>query len=91
MSGKNELLPCPFCGGRGEIQRYGNSTISTIYQCIDCGCAVETSEECNYGALWNVRHAPPGYKLVPVEPNIEMLITAGISAPRYKAMLDAAT
>lgn len=51
-----ELLPCPFCGGEASIEQYGNPRQSTIYQCNDCSCRLETGEEWDHGADWNRRH-----------------------------------
>ena len=50
-----ELLPCPFCGGEAEIERYGTPRVSTIYSCKECGCRLETGEEWGHGAGWNKR------------------------------------
>lgn len=50
----NELLPCPFCGGKAEIERYGTPRQSTIYNCTECGCRLETGEEWGY-TQWNKR------------------------------------
>ena len=52
-----DLLPCPFCGGDAEIERLGTTRLSTIYQCTDCGCSLETGEEWGHGDGWN-RRAP---------------------------------
>ena len=49
------LMPCPFCGGRAEIERFGNTRVSTIYTCGECGCRLETGEEFHHGRLWNRR------------------------------------
>lgn len=52
----SELKPCPFCGSSFvEISRYGNSKVSTFYQCNDCGVSLETSETFNHGERWNNR------------------------------------
>ena len=55
MSSRIELLPCPFCGGKAEINRFGNFLQSTQYECTDCGCLLETGEEFNHGTQWNTR------------------------------------
>jgi len=51
------LAPCPFCGSSASIERYGARRQSTIYQCDNCSCSLETGEEFNHGAEWN-RRAP---------------------------------
>jgi hypothetical protein len=53
-----ELLPCPFCGGSASIERYGNARQSTIYQCDNCSCSLETGEEWGHGRMWNARQSP---------------------------------
>ena len=50
-----DLLPCPFCGSKAEIERYGDSRKSTIYSCTNCGCSLETGEEWGHGRRWNER------------------------------------
>jgi Lar family restriction alleviation protein len=50
-----ELLPCPFCGGKAEIERAGDHCRSTVYTCTDCGAFLETGEEWNHGQMWNQR------------------------------------
>lgn len=59
MNEREGLAPCPFCGGKAEIERYGNSRQSTIYACTDCGCRLETGEGGNYGMRWNTRAPAP--------------------------------
>ncbi|MGN6147069.1 Lar family restriction alleviation protein [Rhizobium sp.] len=51
------LSPCPFCGHSASIERYGDRSQSTIYQCDNCSCSLETGEEFNHGTDWN-RRAP---------------------------------
>jgi hypothetical protein len=54
------LLPCPFCGGKAVVERYGNSRQFSIYRCVACGCGLETGEISGYGRIWNNRvPAPP--------------------------------
>lgn len=57
MSGV-ELAACPFCGGKAEIEQFGNTRVSTIYACGECGCRLETGEEFNHGRAWNRRAVP---------------------------------
>ncbi|WP_426235769.1 Lar family restriction alleviation protein [Pararhizobium sp. DWP1-1-3] len=49
------LKPCPFCGGSASIERYGDRRQSTIYQCDNCSCSLETGEEWGHGQEWNRR------------------------------------
>lgn len=49
------LKPCPFCGGPAQIERFGNTRVSTIYACDECGCRLETGEEFRHGRSWNRR------------------------------------
>lgn len=51
-----KLLPCPFCGSEAEITRYGTSRYSTVYNCTNCSCMLETGEEWDHGRQWNQRH-----------------------------------
>jgi Lar family restriction alleviation protein len=51
----NTLLPCPFCGGEAEITRYGTQKVSTVYDCTNCGCSLETGETTDFGKQWNTR------------------------------------
>lgn len=50
-----ELAACPFCGSTATIERFGNTRVSTQYQCDDCGCFLETGEEFHHGRAWNRR------------------------------------
>ena len=50
-----KLKPCPFCGSIAQIERYGNTRRSTIYQCQGCSCSLETCEEWGHGKIWNIR------------------------------------
>ena len=49
------LLPCPFCGGKAEMERVGTPRQSTVYRCTECSCSIETGEEWGYGYRWNTR------------------------------------
>lgn len=60
-----ELKPCPFCGGKAEIDRHGDRRQSTIYCCTECSCSLETGEEWGHGSDWNRRSGlPPGYVIL---------------------------
>lgn len=49
------LKPCPFCGSSAHIERVGDRRQSTIYQCDNCSCSLETGEEWGHGRDWNRR------------------------------------
>lgn len=49
------LKPCPFCGGRPEVERQGTSRCSHIIACTDCGGRLETGETFDGGERWNKR------------------------------------
>lgn len=55
---EKELMPCPFCGGEAEFERIGNTRMSTIVSCTDCGCRLECGETFNHGEQWNARPQP---------------------------------
>lgn len=38
------LLPCPFCGGKAQIERLGDGRQSMIIACEDCGCRLESPD-----------------------------------------------
>lgn len=59
MTNSVTLLPCPFCGRSAHIEQYGDRSKSTIYQCDNCSCRLETGEEWNHGADWNRRTVLP--------------------------------
>jgi Lar family restriction alleviation protein len=54
---KIELKPCPFCGGKAEIERLGDNRQSTIISCTECGCILENGEAFRHGEAWNTRAA----------------------------------
>jgi hypothetical protein len=52
-----KLKPCPFCGGKCDIERIGTSRVSMQYQCGECGCSLETGETwLDDDCRWNTRH-----------------------------------
>jgi len=51
---KEELKPCPFCGGEADVVQFGSSRRSAIVECTDCGCTLE-SNEIGFGHFWNER------------------------------------
>jgi hypothetical protein len=55
--GAMELLSCPFCGGKAELERIGTARQSCIIKCEDCGCRLETGEVFRCGSAWNRRAA----------------------------------
>ena len=50
------LLPCPFCGGSDIDFTRGTARHSTIYQCQDCACQLETGETWDAPSRWNTRN-----------------------------------
>lgn len=44
------LLPCPFCGGKGE--HWHNPPRSYGAICEDCGCEVTSPDNTKDGAIW---------------------------------------
>lgn len=56
MSDKTTLLPCPFCGGEAEIERY---TIKPYVACMKCGCSMPDRHQTAEQAIeaWNTRTA----------------------------------
>lgn len=78
-----DLLPCPFCGGEAEIERYGTARVSTIYQCADCGASLETGEVRNHGKLWNTRAPSEAVLVEALEEARELVESWGAYAPQY--------
>ncbi|WP_288080329.1 hypothetical protein [Pseudomonas sp.] len=75
MSDKIELEACPFCGGACDPRGWVNVDGEMGPECEDCGATAPCIE------VWNRRAAlaqqpaaavPDGWKLVPVEPTIDM-------------------
>ena len=87
-----ELLPCPFCGGKAEIERFGTYKMSTQYACQNCSCHLETGEESDHGARWNERAALAATPDLPAEPDKSQALdgltgyVAGIIAANERAM-----
>lgn len=108
-----ELKPCPFCAGNAEIvdnrlEWYVECTGCGVVVIGDRVPELENeadSDSLDWNAVklsaikaWNTRQIPEDYKLVPIEPTVEMCIAAwdkhycndeGAIA-LYKAMIEAA-
>lgn len=56
---ENDLLPCPFCGGKAGYERMGTARQSCIISCDSCACTLETGEVWSCGQRWNTRHPTP--------------------------------
>jgi Lar family restriction alleviation protein len=65
----NELKPCPFCGGKAEIQQFANPQNYYCVRCTDCGCSTdgyrrsktestEAENKAANAAAWNRRTEP---------------------------------
>ena len=54
---KQELLPCPFCGGSAEVERLGTYRASMIIMCSVCGANVRASIRLS-DSIWNDRQLP---------------------------------
>lgn len=99
-----KLLPCPFCGGidiDASFSLNGEGDINA--GCMTCGaCGPDAnSKDLKVAASeWNKRavlsdvHAPQGWKLVPLEPTVEMKVAGDNAgwwcADKYRAMIAAA-
>lgn len=56
MNDEDKLKPCPFCGGKAQVDRMGTNRASMIISCEDCGCTLESGETCiNKNTYWNIR------------------------------------
>jgi hypothetical protein len=55
-----DLLGCPFCGGKPEIERHGTARQSMIIACTNCGCRMESGDVLGLTPVeawaWNYRH-----------------------------------
>ena len=59
MSERDELKPCPFCGGKAYFERMGTRRQSCIVECGSCGVRHESGDEGGMsGQSWNDRHEP---------------------------------
>lgn len=78
---REELKPCPFCGGEAEFERKGTSRVSCIVCCTCCGARHESGDVNEMsGMSWNRRsgEAVPteGWKLVPTTATEEQIDAA---------------
>jgi Lar family restriction alleviation protein len=72
----NELKPCPFCGGKADID--APASIERLVYCKGCYASIAEDATPKAIAAWNRRApaVPNGWKLVPVEPTDAMLKAA---------------
>ena len=55
-----ELLPCPFCGHKPELERHDDGSVilnCRTFNCVLVGCELFDWEEENMVAGWNTRVA----------------------------------
>ena len=50
-----KLKPCPFCGGKADVERMGTHRASMIISCTNCGCSLESGETSLEKCNWNDR------------------------------------
>jgi hypothetical protein len=52
----NRTIPCPFCEQQAEVGRIGTPRLSTIIECTNCGCRLESPNQYPHHAkAWNTR------------------------------------
>ena len=53
----SKLKPCPFCGSDNiEVVREGTRKVSTIIECGNCGCKLESGDQGKkFDNSWNTR------------------------------------
>jgi Lar family restriction alleviation protein len=55
LEAEEELLPCPFCGGKASVSTTTDVIAMGVVSCNDCNChIVEATEEAAFAA-WNRR------------------------------------
>lgn len=60
-----KLKPCPFCGADAEITRYGDNISTSLIECTECYCSLETGERGDMiGYKWNKRKHEEALSLV---------------------------
>ena len=59
---KEELLPCPFCGGQAHFVRLDRSCYKYAIKCNTCDCTIGGSafeNNCYNASMWNTRQSSP--------------------------------
>lgn len=57
---ENKLLPCPFCGGSEDLNKYEDGAGSYYIACDNCeACGPQEYGEKDFEEMWNTRNILP--------------------------------